>query len=546
MKAVVYAAKSTEDKHGSIPTQLEDCRKMAEREGWEIAGEFSDEGFSAYSGNRGPGLEEAKALAVQRASEYGEAVLVAQHTDRLARGAGDTPDAADHLVEVLSWANRNRVSLRTVQDDFLGDPRMALLMAAVQGQRNTEDSRRKSESVKAGMKRRAERGEFSGPRPYGYEYGPDKRLQPLPHEAEIVRRIWAEHAAGQSTTAIARHLEADRVPTMKGTGVWRQSTVNGIVKNLVYVGKVPYRGGYLPGHHEPIVDATTAAKVAALIAARPQANRGRPTKGNHLFRGGLLRCECGGPMVPRTRGGYELYYCDNRWKREPGFCNMKTVRRAVVDGAVYDYFEKVGLDIEATRKQLADERSRNVTEAEELLAEASRRERKAEEILKRVRQHYREERIDPDDWHEQRPELAEDLDMAKREVKSRCKLVDEAGADDVLEDAEQETLQRLADIRRAIAGEVEDAEGVEAVRAALTRLFDGFILHPRVGAKYGPQKRGEAHDGPDQAPVLDVADFSIELWIRESVLQGYEGLFKPVLAREGLSVQKTRKGSPLR
>ncbi len=33
--AVIYAAKSTEDKHGSIPTQLEDCRALAERHGWE-------------------------------------------------------------------------------------------------------------------------------------------------------------------------------------------------------------------------------------------------------------------------------------------------------------------------------------------------------------------------------------------------------------------------------------------------------------------------------------------------------------------------------
>ena len=56
--AVIYAAKSTEDKHGSIGTQLEDCRALAERNGFEVVGEFTDEAFSAYSGNRGPGLRE--------------------------------------------------------------------------------------------------------------------------------------------------------------------------------------------------------------------------------------------------------------------------------------------------------------------------------------------------------------------------------------------------------------------------------------------------------------------------------------------------------
>src|SRR3954452_17181460 len=94
--AVLYAAKSTEDKHGSIPTQLQDAREMAEREGWEVVGTFSDEGFSAYSGNRGPDLERAKLAAQETAKDHATTcMLVVQHTDRLARGAGDKPGAAD-------------------------------------------------------------------------------------------------------------------------------------------------------------------------------------------------------------------------------------------------------------------------------------------------------------------------------------------------------------------------------------------------------------------------------------------------------------------
>ena len=33
------------------------------RLGWEVAGEFTDEAFSAYKGNRGPGLADAKLLS---------------------------------------------------------------------------------------------------------------------------------------------------------------------------------------------------------------------------------------------------------------------------------------------------------------------------------------------------------------------------------------------------------------------------------------------------------------------------------------------------
>jgi DNA invertase Pin-like site-specific DNA recombinase len=88
--AVIYAAKSTEDKHGSIPTQIADCEALAKREGLDVVAEpYHDEGFLAYKGNRGPGLAKARA----HAAELG-AVLIVQHSDRLARGAGDAPGAA--------------------------------------------------------------------------------------------------------------------------------------------------------------------------------------------------------------------------------------------------------------------------------------------------------------------------------------------------------------------------------------------------------------------------------------------------------------------
>ena len=48
--AVLYAAKSTEDKHGSIPDQLVKTRRLSDNESWTTLGEFTDEGFSAYSG----------------------------------------------------------------------------------------------------------------------------------------------------------------------------------------------------------------------------------------------------------------------------------------------------------------------------------------------------------------------------------------------------------------------------------------------------------------------------------------------------------------
>lgn len=70
--AILYAAKSSQDTHGSIPTQIEDCRAAALAESIDVAGEYTDEAYSAYSGSRGPGLKAAMEHAERLAAEHGE------------------------------------------------------------------------------------------------------------------------------------------------------------------------------------------------------------------------------------------------------------------------------------------------------------------------------------------------------------------------------------------------------------------------------------------------------------------------------------------
>src|SRR3954454_20474403 len=160
--AILYGAKSTKDPRGSIPTQLADARALADRSGWEVVAEYSDEDASVYHGNRGDGLADAKA----HAATLPGSVLIVQHADRLARGDGVS---ADHLVELALWARKAGVRLTSVQDagTFEGGPAFAAMM----GDRNHEDSKRKGAAVKSGMKRRKATGlHTGGPRKYGYEY----------------------------------------------------------------------------------------------------------------------------------------------------------------------------------------------------------------------------------------------------------------------------------------------------------------------------------------------------------------------------------------
>lgn len=517
--AVLYAAKSTEDKHGSIPDQLAKTRALAEREGWKVVGEFSDEGFSAYSGNRGPGLEQAKAAAIEATSE-GDCVLAALHSDRVARGAGDTPGAADHLVEVVAHLRRHGVRLRTVEDDFFADDRIGLLMAAVQGQRNSEDSRRKSESVAAGLRRRAEeRGMFSGPAPYGYRYAKEKGgLVVVPVEAEIVRRVFTEYVAGRSLTSIAQGLHEDKVKTKKGV-LWRQSTVSGIVRNPVYVGKVKHKDDLFDGVHEPIVDAELWQQAAQLIAAKPS-KRGRPPKEKrHLFTGGFLRCaECGDAMCPRTRpeSGYEFYECNGRIHG----CKTGAIRRADIDAAVLAHFEQTVLDVEATREQIVAAMDRKLAEAKALLDSAEREARAAAARVAKIKRDYTHDELTAAEWREFRDELEPEAEAAAAEAERLREQVAAAESGAAVDDAEAEVMEQLAQLRAAVAGDVTAADGVEAVRAVLRRLFDRFVFHPEMPA--------EAH------VELIGTRYWIEPVMNELAIAGYDEKMKPVLARQPL------------
>ena len=58
MRAVVYARLSEDHERAeSVPTQISNSTRHAERMGWDMARVFKDEGRSGYSGEFLPGFE---------------------------------------------------------------------------------------------------------------------------------------------------------------------------------------------------------------------------------------------------------------------------------------------------------------------------------------------------------------------------------------------------------------------------------------------------------------------------------------------------------
>lgn len=535
LPAVVYAAKSTEDLKGSIPTQIEDGRKLAEREGLTVVAEFSDEKASAWKGNRGPGLARALARCEELVAEYGECALIVQHSDRLARGDGKQ---AKHLVWYALWALEHDVRILSVQDpEMLGGGDYGLLMATVGGIRNTQDSSRKSLSVKDGLRRRAESGKPSGgPPPYGFRWVPERNANgdPIltkngrvskilvqdPAQVEAVRRMFAEYVSGRSLSAICRGLNASGIPSSTG-GAWWASALRKVLANPVHVGRFRQAGVVYDGPQGATVDLATFEQAAARLAAAErdkQHGGGRTPKGTHLFTRGLLRCaRCGEAMEPRSENR-QMYRCATVHRRHLD-CDMPNVGREEIDAAMRSEIERVYLDLEETRDRLARKRAVDAAAAATAAADAERELARVESDEARIRRDYRGGRISADDWREFRIEFAEERAAATAAAERARKRRDEVSVVDVSD----EVLDRLRGLRAVLLGNIDRAPDLDAQRRLLRELFERVVWWSgKLPAAYD-LPIPEPESGDWEAPEIAVGESGWLIPIlRPGIVAGYE------------------------
>ena len=236
MKVAIYARVSTERQaeRGTVGSQLAALRHQVSAAGHELISEFIDDGYSGARLDR-PGLD-----ALRDAAEAGLFEAVWCHSpDRLAR-------VYAYQVLVLDELARFGVGVHfTDAPDFApGDPQ-ATLLTQVQGVIAEYEKAKIAERYRRGKLFRARAGEITTWKTaYGYRRvarsaatGP-AHLEIYEPEAAVVRRIFAERAAGTTVREICRTLNADRVPSPTGKTTWAHSTLSRLLRNEAYVGRV--------------------------------------------------------------------------------------------------------------------------------------------------------------------------------------------------------------------------------------------------------------------------------------------------------------------
>jgi site-specific DNA recombinase len=527
----------------SLEVQEQNIRKYVESQGWTLTKIYVEPGLSGKRDDR-PELNRLLASLgdIDR--------VVITKLDRLGRNTR-------HLLGIYDELETADVALISLGDNIDTSTAFGKAMRIIMSALAELESATTGERVKSVVSARAASGKRHAQWPYGYTKSVKagrKGGKILEAEAAIVRRIWTEAANGTAQLSLAKALNAEKVPCGDARE-WTQKKVRTILSNVTYLGKVEINGEVHDGQHEAIITQETWDRYQALSEARKRdksgGSRGRNPK-KHLFSHGLLKCaHCGGTMIPHTPrqgGGAERYECATKRNQGPDACVMTSVPRALLDTAVFDYFKRVAVDLEATKKQLHDTINAKQIETEALLGDAKLLEGKRTASLNHVQQQFKDGEISAAEWRSLKAEIADEL---KRATAAREQLERNAQAiqaqSQTMAELDSAAVQGLAKLRDEIVSDVTAASGLDGVRASLMRLFDHFDV-ARVtadGSALSETDRAvmEAQETEHDEPLLAAGQWVVVPFPREEWAGDLDGYWRSLLRPEPLAI-KDPSGNP--
>ena len=413
LRVAAYCRVSTdrEDQAHSLHSQQTYFRAYIEHhDDWALAQVYADEGISGTSTRR----REAFNRMVRDADAGKFDLILTKEVSRFARNTVDTLEYTRHLKQ-------NGIGIIFINDnidtrDNDGELRLTIMASMAQ-----EESRKTSERVKWGQRRRMEAGVvFGNDSTYGFETR-GGRLFVRPEEAEVVRHIYHKYLhEGKGTHVIARELYEEGIPPPQAaTGKWSCVMVRRILRNEKYVGdllqkkfvttdflthrKVENRGleeqVYLRDHHAAVVDRPTWEAVQAELARRRAAQKDGTKYSGRYWCSGKIRCgACGSRFVLRTAKRasgriYKSWGCHSRihygnWKSregEPAGCGMRMVNDKTLMTCVRFVFQRLNLDYDRLAAETAAELWAVLAEEDAGAGQAEERravlERKKERVL---------------------------------------------------------------------------------------------------------------------------------------------------------------------
>ncbi len=355
----LYARKSMEDEERqalSIDSQLNEMRKIAERDGLVIAVVKTESHSAKDSGTR----EAFNQMLVEIKQKKYNAIIT-WNPDRLSRNAGDLGRLVDLMDQQLLY------EIRTFNHTFINSPSEKFLLMILCSQAKLENDN-KRENVQRGLRARAQMGLFPSSTPIGYltakyrDRPCEKDIDPV--RAPVIKQMFEKVAYERySCHDVLRWLEKInfRSPNNKLVSL---STVQNILHRTFYYGGFEYprgSGTWYRGNHTPIVtkELFDLAQEQMEHYKRVKFRKSNPESFPFLR---LIRCgNCGSGIAgydkfKSLKSGkvlaYRYYVCTqgkNRWCRESCINEADLIRQLL------EIFDRVDIDLIGTKERLEAE-----------------------------------------------------------------------------------------------------------------------------------------------------------------------------------------------
>ena len=389
----LYCRLSRDDEYSgesmSIQTQKSMLERYAREQGFTNCRYFVDDGYSGTNYDR-PDFQ--RLLALVEDGKVG--VVIVKDLSRLGRNYLQT----GYYREVVFPEYDTRFIAINDNVDTCGKDNEFAPFKEIMDEWYAKDCSRK---VRSARRTKAANGEYTGPHPpYGYQKDPQDRHHLIPDEhAPVVQRMFRLALQGESVFRIAKALESDHVLTpraylaqkygkyesdevAKHPYCWSSLTVQGILRNPIYLGKlVCLRRGTksfkdkrvvdrpqdewitAENTHEALVDQETFDTVQERLHVKQPVTR--ESKENK-FRGLLFCGGCGTRLVYDARSSGR-YRCGRHQRFGDTHCTGHYIGRKQLEALVLG-------DIQTHAHLAASEQDRYIA----FLAQLSERDRDSE------------------------------------------------------------------------------------------------------------------------------------------------------------------------
>ncbi|WP_145027470.1 recombinase family protein [Caulifigura coniformis] len=357
----------------SLDIQVEALERYAEQHHGQIVRMFKIAETASKSDERKT-FRELIAYAKKHCSELDG--LLVYKVDRAARNLFD-------FVEIERLESEYDVPFICVTQPTESNPagRMMRRTLANMASFYTEQQ---SVDVREGLARRVREGWFVCKAPYGYrnvrrEGRGIVEIDPIP--ADNVRRIFHLYAYENLTLdGVVAAINGEGRAFRGSSPTFPRSSIHTILSDRAYIGELEFRGQWLPGKHEPLIDRSTWNRVQTLL--------GGANYHCHAltFSGELIRCgHCGRPItgerkIKRLKNGGErthVYYRCARYSL-PGHPRTR-VPEADLDRQMLAVFDKMRIENDEVREwfravlssQTRDAQAESIAQRQELVRQES-------------------------------------------------------------------------------------------------------------------------------------------------------------------------------